>query len=82
MIAIFITNAIIIAIIIITMITSWSLDQFSKMMAILQIQGYKYWTINNLILTMFLPSVLIGFIGGVLLSWTTATIFILDFLQN
>ncbi|WP_342189572.1 ABC transporter permease [Spiroplasma endosymbiont of Dilophus febrilis] len=81
MIAIFITNAIIIAVIIITMITSLSLDQFSKMMAILQIQGYKYRTINNLILTMFLPSVLIGFIGGVLLAWTTASIFIY-ILQN
>lgn len=80
-VTLFLINSITIAMIIISMISNFSLSHFSRMIALLKLQGYKDITINNLLLTMFVPTVLIGFIIGCVFAISAATGFIY-ILQN
>lgn len=67
--AIFIILAILLAVIIIIMITNFLIQQFTRVMALMKIQGYKNSEINNLILSVFILPVILGFIIGFILSW-------------
>lgn len=67
--AIFIVLAILLAVIIIIMITNFLIQQFTKVMALMKIQGYRNSEINNLILSVFILPAILGFIIGVILSW-------------
>nr|WP_257787440.1 ABC transporter permease [Spiroplasma eriocheiris] len=57
------------AIAIVTMITNLFVNQFSKMMALLRIQGYTNREINSFTLGLFTPIVVIALILGFIAGW-------------